>query len=192
LKDFSFECPTPPTDLVCPIDKSAMPAFSFHPLNDYLSEAACDEKIFQWSLTDARYNCLPLIETCNNIPCTGVNEDFLKSQIIKTDCEIELYALSCCLFLLVFFYHAIVVNLVCTFLFKGIRQVLWRKLCPFGIRLRTRLHEDGNLAKGKEKSNRSERISLAIKRFELLGWLQITLGALSLIGWAISVLALTV
>jgi hypothetical protein len=100
--------------------------------------------------------------------------------------------MNCCLFLLVFFYNALAVNLVCTLLFNGMRQLLWRRLCPTGIRLRTRLREDGNLAKGAEKLDRAERISLAIRRFELLGRLQIILGTLGLLTWIVSVSVLKI
>lgn len=190
LKGFPFECSSSRVDLICPIDKSSTPAGSFRPLNEYLSEPACNKNNFQWTLTDARYNCRSLTQSCDNIPCSGVNEDFMKSQIIKTDCEIELYALSCISFLILFVYHAVAVNIVSSILFKGIRQIMWRKVSPFGIGFRTRLRENGNLAKGGGVSERSGRIALAIKRFELLGWVQIILGVLALIGWALSILVL--
>jgi hypothetical protein len=189
LKGFT-ECGNSSIGSECPIDISAVPAAPFRSLDDYLFEAACSEEVFESSLVDARYSCLPLIETCKTIPCAGVNEALLTSQTIKTDCEMELYALGLCSFLLVALYHGIAVNLVCTVLFNGIRQVFWRNLCPDGIRFRTRLREDGTLAKGQEKHDRSERIALAIKRFELSGRLQIVLGSLGLLGWVSSVILL--
>jgi hypothetical protein len=192
LKGFAHDCEDTPAALVCPIDHSVVPVAPFRPLDEYLSDRACGGKVSKLSLADARFDCLPLAQTCSNIPCAGVNEVLIESQIIKTDCEVELYAMNCCLFLLVFFYNALAVNLVCTLLFNGMRQLLWRRLCPTGIRLRTRLREDGNLAKGAEKLDRAERISLAIRRFELLGRLQIILGTLGLLTWIVSVSVLKI
>lgn len=183
LKGFSSECTTLPSDFICPIDKSSEREAAFRPLVEYLSEPSCDKENFHWNLPEDRYNCLPMVETCEKIACDGVNEDLIRSQVIQTDCKIELYALSCFLFLFWFIYHAIVVNLICTLAFKGIRQISWRKLSPYGIRLRTRLLEDGNLAKGRDKTDREERISTAIKRFELLGWFQCALGGLTFSIW---------
>ena len=180
----SADCMEEPTAFICPVDDSVRPPAAFRPLGEYTSEPGCLEDIMEWELEDGLFDCGPLLETCDHVPCTGVNEDMLRSQIIKSDCDVELYVIRCCLFLLVVLYHAILINIICTLLFNGIRQVLWRKLCPVGIKLRTQLSEDGDLVKGSEKTDRIERIRTAIMRFEMLGKLQIVLGILALLGWS--------
>jgi hypothetical protein len=177
------DCMEESTSFVCPVDDSVRPPAAFRPLGEYTSEPGCLQDILEWELEDGRFDCGPLLETCDHVPCTGVNEDMLRSQIIKSDCDVELYAIRCCLFLLAVLYHAILINIICTLIFNGIRQVLWRKLCPVGIKLRTQLSEDGDLVKGSEKTDRTDRIRTAIMRFEMLGKLQIVLGILALMGW---------
>jgi hypothetical protein len=177
------------TNLTCPMDEtrlSSEPASSFRPLNEYLDEAACHDESFPWELNDARFNCTPLIHPCNDIPCTGVNEDYLLFRTVQTDCKIELYILDTCAFLLMVAYQIFAVNLVCTMLFQGSRQIFWRKLCPNGVRLHTQLHENGDLVLGREKADRSERVLVAIQHFQLVGKLKVTIGIAAFVCWAIS------
>jgi hypothetical protein len=71
-------------------------------------------------------------------------------------------------------------------LFQGSRQIFWRKLCPNGVRLHTQLHENGDLALGREKVDRSERVLVAIQHFQLVGKLKVTIGIAAFVCWAIS------
>ena len=114
----------------------------------------------------------------------------LRSLIIKTDCEVQLYAIESCWFVLILLYHAISVNVVCTLVFNGIKQLKWRQLSPTGIGFRTRLNEQGDLMKGDNPRERSERVAAAIRRFEKLAILQIIAGLSFFIGWVISVFLL--
>ena len=177
------------TSLVCPIDDNLQPPGAFRPLAEYVSETACQQNIQEWELEDSSFNCGLLLESCQ-LPCTGVNEKLLRSQIIKTDCDVELYVIRCCIFFLLVLYHAIAVNLICTLIFGGIRQVFWRQLCPVGIQFHTQLNEDGDIAKGGDKSERQQRINLALGRFQMLGKLKIALGVAALTAWFASVLVM--
>jgi hypothetical protein len=192
--------------LVCPIDLSTNPHSAYLPLETYLTEPSCgfrtdDEPMQQqppmsshndWKLVDTRYNCSALVDVCHHIPCNGADEELIRQQTIITDCQVEMYAIDVCYFLLALFVHAITINVVFTLMFNGIRQVRWRTLCPDGIRFKTQLQENGRLAKGYDIHDRSERISKAVQRLEMMGKLQIGLGVVLLVVYAICALVLIV
>jgi hypothetical protein len=174
------------TNLTCPIDETLVPKAAFRPLQEYLDETACLEESFPWELNDSQFRCMPLLIPCNDIPCSGINEEYLSSRIIETDCKVELYILDCCSFLLMAVYQFLAVRLICSMLFQGIRQVYWRNLCPDGVCLHTRLHENGDLARGHDRTDRSKRIVVAIGRFQLVGKLKIAIGIVALVCWGSS------
>ena len=188
----SSGCLSEELDFICPIDGSTTPPSAFLPLGTYLSEAVCQKQFFKWELADPSYDCANLTEACQHIPCTGVNKDLIRLHTIRTDCKVELYAVDCCYFLLATFFHAVSINLICTLIFRGLRQLQWRRLCPNGIKLRTQLRENGDLAKGSELEDRSLRIANTVKRFEILGKAQILMGIFLFVPYAITTLLFAV
>ncbi|KAG7342115.1 hypothetical protein IV203_007207 [Nitzschia inconspicua] len=169
----------------CPIDSSVVPKTAFLPYERYFSEPSCQRDYFKWSLEDTSDDCHNLLKVCNNIPCAGVNKSLIRDHAVKTDCEVELYAMDSCYFLLSFFFHALSINMICSLIFQGLRQLQWRQLCPTGIKLKTQLQEDGTLAKGYEVDDRSDRIAKAVRHFEFLGKFQIILGMVSFVLYVI-------
>ncbi|KAL3940804.1 MAG: hypothetical protein SGBAC_004720 [Bacillariaceae sp.] len=159
------------TDLVCPLDELAPhgEAASFRPVMEYIGDESCLTDKFPLNLEDARFNCSALSNACLDIPCNGVNEGYLLAKTIETDCQIEMYVLDCCSFVIVVVYQIFAVSLICTMLFQGIRQLFWRKLCPDGVRFHTQLCENGDLAFGDSKMDRFERMSVTIQRYERNG-----------------------
>jgi hypothetical protein len=119
-------------------------------------------------------------------------QQLLRSQTIKSDCEVETYVIRCFLFVIVVLYHAVVINIFCTLVFKGTRQVMWRRLCPEGIKLRTYMTDNGDLVRGGDKLDRSRRISVVIQRFETHGKLQLGLGIVVGLVWFISIFLIRV
>lgn len=188
LKGFgSYSCKE--TNLTCPMDQSGSPSeptISFRPLNEYLYGATCQNGDFSPELNDARFNCATMQHSCSDVPCTGVNEDYLLFKTVQTDCMVELYILDTCSFLLMVAYQIFAVNLICTMLFQGSRQIFWRKLCPTGVRLHTHVHENGDLTLGHDKADRSERIVVAIQRFQLVGKVKMAIGVVAFVCWASS------
>ena len=181
------ECQEESTKHICPIDVTASPPAAFRPIKEYVLEPGCQATIQEWELQNSRYDCGRFSEICGQISCDGVNESLIRSQTIKSDCQVETYVIRCCLFALVTLYHAIVINIICTLVFKGTRQVLWRRLCPDGIKLLTHMNEDGSIVKGDNQSDRSKRVAVAIRRFEMLGKLQLGCGIVVLLGWFTSI-----
>ena len=188
LKGFPrTECQS--TSLTCPVTVDIpSKAAAFRPLEEYLNEASCQQESIPRDLKDAQFDCVPLANSCTNIPCDGVNEEYLWSKTIQVDCKVELYILDCCTFLLVVVYQILAVNVICTMLFQGIRQVFWRKLCPTGIRFHTHIHENGDLAKGQDRADRSRLLSTAIQRFELVGKIKLTIGIVGCVFWTITLI----
>ena len=188
LKGFpNSRCDGISSELACPIDETANPPAAFRPVKEYTTEPGCKLPIKDWKLQNSRFDCESISEICSRIPCDGVNEGLIRSQTIKSDCQVETYVIRCLLFALVALYHAIVINIICTLIFKGTRQVLWRRLCPDGVKLLTHINEDGSIVTGDNQSDRSKRVNDAIRQFELVGKLQLGSGFLVLIGWFISI-----
>lgn len=178
------------TNLTCPIDYSTDPHSAFLPFKTYLEEPTCQDWVSEWTLEESRYDCSNLVEVCSHIPCAGVSEDFIHRQTVESDCKVELYAIDFCFFLLSLFFHAIAINVISTLLFNGFRQLQWRKLCPNGIRLKTNLRENGELAKGFEIQDRSDQIAKAVWHFELIGKMQIGLGVILFLTYMVFTLVL--
>lgn len=182
------DCATERSNLTCPIDSTTNPPSAYRPMDSYLNDEACQEPLHEWMLQDPNYDCVSLADACHHIPCRGVNQDRIRAQTIHTDCQIQRYVIDCCYFLLTLFMHAITINLISTILFDGLREVLWRQLNPTGIRLITNLRENGDLVKGYESIERSERIRQAIRRHELKGTIKLRLGIVILIVYVSSLL----
>jgi hypothetical protein len=187
LEGYGTECTEAGNADLCPIDNSTQPAASFRPLGEYLSDVACQSKTTDWVLQDSRFDCDALQGTCSVVAsCTGVDSDLIQFLSIEADCQVETYVIKCCLLVLLALYHAIMVNLCSTLAFNGVKHLRWRSLRPDGITFRTQINEDGELVKGGDRDERSARIAIAMKRFELIGWVQIALATSLFVVWFIS------
>jgi hypothetical protein len=186
LEGYGTECTEAGNATLCPIDNSTQPAASFRPLGEYLSDAACQSETTDWTIQDSRFDCDALQGTCSVASCTGVDSNLIEFLSIEADCQVELYIIKCCLLILLALYHAIMVNLCSTLAFNGVKHLRWRSLRPDGITFRTQINEDGELVKGGDRDERSARIAIAMKRFELIGWVQIALATSFFVVWFIS------
>jgi hypothetical protein len=186
LEGYGTECTEAGNATLCPIDNSTQPAASFRPLGEYLSNAACQSETTDWVLQDSRFDCDALQGTCSVASCTGVDSNLIEFLSIEADCQVETYVIKCCLLVLLALYHAIMVNLCSTLAFNGVKHLRWRSLRPDGITFRTQINEDGELVKGGDRDERSARIAIAMKRFELIGWVQIALATSFFVVWFIS------
>lgn len=186
LKGYETTGCSTPRPFTCPIDSSVTPHTAFLPFETYLSEPSCQETFFNWTMVEPLYDCSNLGQVCSYIPCQGANKTLIHSRAIETDCQVELYAIDCCYFLLSAILHAIAMNMICTAIFQGLRHLHWRRLCPTGIKLKTQLQEDGSLAKGNEVIDRAEKIAKSIKCFELLGKLKLGVGIVLFLIWSIT------
>lgn len=160
----------------CPIDNRTMPALPFQPVSSYLKNGTCGSGMAEIDLHDGRFECSKLESVCSESPCIGVNVPLLKRTIISSECHMEVYLMKACLSVLVAIYHAVMLNLCCTLIFCGIKHLWWRKLSPDGLQLRTQMNEKGELVQGTHAEERSERIAVAMARFEAMGRLQCRLG----------------
>jgi hypothetical protein len=168
----------------CSIDTSDELTMSFHPMRKHLWEPACNEKGSQPGLLQPIFECEKLSRICEEIPCGGVDKVALTEETVETDCQVELYGIRLIFFVFLVLYNAFAVNLVSTLMLQGVRILGWRALCPEGIYFRTKLREDGSLSKGYDQQDRADRISIAIRRFELGGRIQIYAGCAIFLCWA--------
>lgn len=169
----------------CSIDHSEGLEISFRPLEEHLWEPACDGKGLPTGLVQPDFECENMSRICERIPCGGVDKVGLIAETVETDCEVQLYGLRLVFFVFLALYHAIVVNLVSTLLFQGIRILRWRQLYPDGIYFRTNMREDGSLSEGYRRQDRADRASMVIRRFELAGRLQIYVACVVFLIWAL-------
>jgi hypothetical protein len=179
------------TNWTCPVDSSTIPPSAYRPMESYLNDPACQELLYEWTLHDSRYDCLNLVEGCGRIPCNGVNKDLIRSYTISTDCNVELYAIDCCYFLMAIFLHAITINLIFTLLFEGFRDSRWRELNPDGIRLRTNLRENGDLVEGFGIEERTKRIAQKVGWMDLKSKIELRMGVMLVVVYFISTLVLS-
>lgn len=159
---------------------------AYRPIQEYRSD--CPEDLKSLALEDAIFDCAELHDTCDiQSACSvGVDERLIQPLVAEADCYVERYLIQLCYFVLLSMYHAIMLNIFCTLIINGVRHLSWRKLCPNGIKLKTQLNEQGDIVKGANQQDRTERIMAAVKRFELVGWVQLGLGTATAIFWAIS------
>ena len=162
------ECPT--RNGTCPIDNLHWPPSSFLPVGELLQNEACTA-LPLLSLEDGLFQCDEL-DMCNETPCSGVDQDLIRRTVIEADCKAEVYVVQCCILVLLVLYHAIVLNLCCTLVFHGFKRLRWRSLRPDGIKFRTHVNEHGELVRGSESKDRVSRIADAMRRYELVGYVQ--------------------
>lgn len=174
-----------PDDLTCPIDSTSTPPTAFLPLDTFLTSPSCQSD-FEWHLSDAQYSCSRLVEVCQHQPCAGVDQELIKSRTIQTDCEVQLYVINICYFLVAFVLHAACINIVCTLLFQGTQRILWRELSPNGIKLKTQIKENGDLVKGGNIEERAEKTKKATQRYEFVGKVELVTAAILFFAYVIA------
>jgi len=171
----------------CPIDNRTIPASAFQPVGVLLTEETCPSELkTPWSLDDSRFNCSELRDVCSSRSCSGIDHSRLENTTIETDCDIETYIIKCCALVLLALYHGIMVNLISSLAFNGVKHLRWRNLRPDGIKFRTNVDEDGKLIKGNCQLDRSFQIKAALRRFELLGEVQLALSVAMFAIWFLS------
>ena len=189
-KGFSV-CENKSMDSFCPTDRTKSSKKSFPPIIEYFSGEMCDGEHWPYDILDERFQCDVLSETCKNIPCGGINEEALMTEIIRSDCEVELYIFQLIKFALFAAFHALSINSIFTLLFQGIRQLFWRRLLPTGVLFTCLLNENGILPEGNDRTSRISLIDITVKRLELSGKIQIMAGCILLYAWAFSFLLLS-
>mmetsp|Transcript_11650 Transcript_11650/g.23890 ORF Transcript_11650/g.23890 Transcript_11650/m.23890 type:complete len:193 (-) Transcript_11650:222-800(-) len=171
----------------CPIDNRTIPASAFQPVGVLLTEETCPSELkTPWALDDSRFNCSELRDVCSSRSCSGIDHSRLENTTIETDCDIETYIIKCCALVLLALYHGIMVNLISSLAFNGVKHLRWRNLRPDGIKFRTNVDEDGKLIKGNCQLDRSFQIKAALRRFELLGEVQLALSVAMFTIWFLS------
>lgn len=172
--------------LNCPVDNRTSPFRPFLPVGSYLSSESCSKDLSDLRVQDGRFNCSKLNNMCSASACSGVNRPLLTTTVISAECHIEVYFTKVCLLVLMALYHAIMINLCCTLFLNGLKQSWWRKVCPDGIRLETYMNEKGEIVTGSYPEERSARIAATMRRYDLMGKLQLTLGCGIFLVWFIS------
>lgn len=183
-------CPVNQQRDLCPVDEQASPPAAFPPVGETALNPACrvDPTIFLFD--EALFNCSILEQTCTRVPCSGVDADLIEEMTIEADCSAEIHIIQVCLFLALTVFHAVMINIWDTLLFNGIMHLRWRKIKPDGIKLTTHVTAGGELVKGGDVQERTERFERALKRFELAGWTQIVLSAVVFLVWIASFVAI--
>merc|ERR1712232_837399 len=97
----------------CPMEKAYSNPHeyprTYRPLREYLSICPADADSLKPQ--DASFDCSILQDTCNPVECFGVNDKFIQHMVIEADCYIETYLIQCFFFILLFLYHAIMLNI---------------------------------------------------------------------------------
>ena len=191
-------CKEPGIPAECPIDSSTIPRSPFQPIGQILGintlydgeQPACwPRKWWEDFLVDSRFDCTTLFQDdmCSSLSCTGVDSARIVEATIEADCQVEMYIVKCCVLLLLALYHGIMVNLISSLAFNGVKRVRWRNLKPDGIKFRTHVAEsDGKLVKGDDPKERLDRIQTALRRFQRVGQVQLILSAMLFAAWFIS------
>ena len=179
-------CPLDQMRESCPIDKIILPPGAFRPVGQILLSPACFPNHEMFSFDGALFNCSVLEESCSKEVCPGVDADLIGEMTIDADCIAEIYVIQLCLFLALAVFHAIMINLWNIFLYNGIMHLRWRKLKPDGLVLTTHVTAGGEFVKGGDVEERKERIEQALRRFELAGWMQLALAAVTFVVWMIT------
>ena len=79
------------------------------------------------------------------------------------------------------------INIVCSLILGGVRDLLWRQLCTSGLKFQSRVFEDGSLVRGEEKEERAKRVAKEVRKLKVRGVGKLTFGALLIIPWALSI-----
>ena len=174
---------------LCLIDDHVSPPTAFRPVGESLLDSACQMDANLFSTQGALFNCSVLEESCNRVPCSGVDADLIEEMTIEADCSGEIYFIQVCLFLALMILHAIMINIWNALLFNGVMHLRWRKL-KSELKFTTHVTTSGELVKGGDVQERTDRIEKAMKRFELSGWIQIGLSAAVFLVWLVTFVAL--
>jgi hypothetical protein len=169
----------------CPIDDTQSPPTSFRPLSVISVESGCDAT-FEPNLDDTTFNCNVLKESCKFETCTGVDENLILQMTIDVDCRAEIYTIQFCMFIALVVYHAIMINLIVSFLFNGMKCIWWRRIRSDRIKMTTLVNEKGEVLIGSDRSDLASRISIMIKTYERLGRIQLGIGGCILVWWLAS------
>lgn len=172
------------TKHLCPIDNTTYPPAAFHPVGDYLSNHAC--QVDFETLPDARFDCRVMEDLCSAVPCNGVDSHLIQMFTVEAVCQVEVYIMGCCFWVLSAVYHMIAVGMGCSQLLSGVICVRWRSLRPDGLLVRMHMRESGELIRGKELKDRQAHIAIALRQYERTGWMQIVFGSMILLLWFIS------
>ena len=196
-----MSCQGPGIPELCPIDNVTLPPSAFPPIGQLLGRGGEETALAScwpsgwWEdlLVDSRFDCTELLDDslCGGQSCSGVNSDRILEATIEADCQVELYVVKCCVLVLLALYHGVMVNLITSLAFNGVKRIRWRKLKPNGIKFRTHVDEaDGELVKGSDPQDRLDRIQLALRRFQRVGQIQIVLSVVLFVAWLVSFLVL--
>ncbi|GKY96748.1 hypothetical protein MPSEU_000634200 [Mayamaea pseudoterrestris] len=185
LDGYGGRCSFNQSKNLCPIDNSTLPAAAFRPLGEYLDNGAC-RQIMVIGLEDAYFDNSVLYEICDIVPCRGADSGLIHFFTIQAVCQIEVYIMGCCFWVLVAVYHMLMIGTACAQILSGVICVRWRSIRPDGIKLRTQVRENGELVKGFEQEERHSRVASAVRAYERVGWIRILLGSVLLLVWFIS------
>jgi hypothetical protein len=182
--DDGAHCRSDQIKTYCPIDTLHYPLSSFRPTGEYLQSDSCaDGASLDVTLEDSRFNCSALMGACDHVPCRGVDENLLLNLSVEVDCRVQVHLIKCCVLVALSTYHALLLNACATLAFCGVQRLRWRIFQPAGIELRTHMNAQGELVKGGNQADRLNRVTEAIRRFEMIGKAQILLSILLLVIW---------
>jgi hypothetical protein len=184
LQGYDSQCKE--SKYACPMDNTTSKSKPFPPPSTFLSQDSFADNLSDFWLDDGRFNCSTLNNICSAGSCPGVNRTLLAKSVIKDECHVEVYAVKLCLSVVVALYHAVVLNLACTLIFCGLKQLSWKKISPDNIQLVTFMDRHGQIVKGTQQKDRSRQIAVIMRRMEVVGRLQLALGGWILVMWVIS------
>jgi hypothetical protein len=130
LEGYGIGCLLKPAlrDFRCPIDEQVTPPSAFRPLGTYVSDKTCKVNTTTWKLKDARFDCQVLQKRCSSTYCNGVNKDLIHAMVTEADCMVHLYSLRITFFVALLLYHAVMLNIISTFLTNGATALYRHKL----------------------------------------------------------------
>ena len=191
LEGFDGECHSEQVKTYCPINNETTPMSSFNVVSTYLTATSChNEEALRFDLEDSRFHCGALEHICDLVPCDGVDKDLMRSLSIEADCRAELHLVKCALLGTFCVFHCFCLNLAATMAFRGSQRLFWKSLSPNGIQLRTHMNAQGDIVKGAKRADRSARVAVAMRRFEIVGRLQIALAMILLTVWIIIIVVI--
>lgn len=147
-------------EFVCPIDSSTTPPSAYRTFASYIdpSVSACffddedgtsNNNIHDWSLLmdddDDDDDCKRLEQVCEHIPCNGVNEEYLRTVTIDTDCRVNVWFIDVCQFLSWFLLHHIVWWLGSLLIYYGFRNSKPEELIDFESKRCITVHAKMNI-----------------------------------------------
>lgn len=187
LEGYSTNCAIPPNirPQRCPIDGLIDPPAAFRTIGAYVSDPSCAVNLTEWQLRDALFNCRALEDSCSKTPCTGVNEDLVRSLAIEADCLVQRYSSRIILFLCLVAFHAISLNVCLKFILDGMRYLNWKKLKKSG-EFKIAFDKEGELLPvGASKAQRADAIQKFDRRKRKSGWIRLIIGLALFAVWGI-------